>query len=216
MRKKLLFITFVLLAVVIMLVGGFVFLNHNGKEDVVKASNSEVFSLRNQPHVGDQQAKYIIVEFSDYRCPWCKKFQQEIYPKMKKDFIDTGKAKFYYVNFTVLGPNSAKAANAAYYIYQKYPRSFFAFHDALFKAQGDEKKNWVTNELLIEKAEQTVPHLDKEEFSSVIKSDKYKDQVSKIDNDVSKIGVKQTPTLIVNNKVVANPYDYEKIKSLMH
>ncbi|WP_176557803.1 thioredoxin domain-containing protein [Sporolactobacillus terrae] len=214
MRKKYIFIVAAVLFF-ILVVGGIAYLKYMNS-DMVKGSNSKKFYLRNQPYVGSKNAKNIIVEFSDYRCPWCKKFQQEIYPKIKKDLVDTGKTKFYYVNFTVLGPNSAKAANAAYYIYQKYPRSFFAFHDALFKAQGDEKKNWVTNDLLVKKAEQTVPNLDRKELLSVINSDKYKDQIKNIDSDVIKIGVKQTPTLMVNNKVVENPYDYEKIKALIH
>ncbi|BBO00028.1 DsbA family protein [Sporolactobacillus terrae] len=222
MNKKLLFVvaTIVLIIGILFLFG---FYNNMDRDkvgisktnhDEVKISKARTFSLSNQPYIGDRNAKNIIVEFSDYRCPWCKKFQVEVYPKIKTKLVNTGKAKFYYVNLTVLGPDSAKAANASYYIYKEYPQSFFAFHDALFESQSDEKKDWVTDALLIEKAEQTVPHLNRKEFLSAIKSNKYKNQVQNINEKVSKIGVKQTPTLVVNNRSI-DPYDYKKIKSLM-
>jgi protein-disulfide isomerase len=190
---------------------GFLFYSYKiSDNEKIKLSEAKVFDLKDQPYIGNKQAKNIIVEFSDYRCPWCKKFQLDIYPKIKKELVDKGKLKFYYVNFTVLGSNSDKAANAAYFIYKQYPESFFAFHDALFKSQDDEKKNWVTNNLLINLAKKTVPDLNKKEFASIIKSEQYMKQVHSINSNAKQIGVKGTPTVFVNNKFV-NALDYKNI-----
>ncbi|WP_100488739.1 DsbA family protein [Sporolactobacillus pectinivorans] len=177
----------------------------------IKIPDSERFDLSGQPFNGKKQAKNIIIEFGDYRCPWCYKFQNEVYPSIQKNLLDTGKAKFYYINYTVLGPNSYKAANAAYYVSKKYPKSFFAFHDALFHAQQNENKNWVTDTLLIRLAKKVIPKLDIRQFKSIIKTNKYMRNVESLENNAEKIGVRGTPTLLVNDKNV-NPFNYEAIK----
>jgi protein-disulfide isomerase len=45
-------------------------------------------SIDNDPYLGDRsKAKYAIVEFSDYECPFCKRHDQEVYPDIKKNYM---------------------------------------------------------------------------------------------------------------------------------
>src|SRR5690606_31599291 len=48
------------------------------------------------PVSGNENAKVTIVEFSDFQCPFCKRFFDETYSQLKRDYVDTGKVKFYY------------------------------------------------------------------------------------------------------------------------
>nr|WP_239529926.1 DsbA family protein [Sporolactobacillus spathodeae] len=193
----------------------FFYHDHNNKyvsNDKIKLSNGKIFNLVDQPFLGKKDAKNIIVEFSDYRCPWCGKFQKDMYPLIKQRLVKTGKAKFYYVNLTVLGPNSYKAANAAAYIYKHYPEHFFKFHDILFSYQKNEKKNWVTDKLLLNVAKKSIPNLNENKFIGSIKNKEYMNQIKSLDSKITKIGIRVTPTLIVNGKV-SNPFEYKSIQN---
>jgi protein-disulfide isomerase len=41
--------------------------------------------------IGDAKAKVAILEFTDLQCPFCAKFHQEVWPEIKKNYVDTGK-----------------------------------------------------------------------------------------------------------------------------
>ncbi|HYM43770.1 MAG TPA: thioredoxin domain-containing protein [Steroidobacteraceae bacterium] len=47
-----------------------------------------------EPALGRVTAPLTMVEFTDYQCPYCRRFQAEVFPKLKHDYIDTGKLRF--------------------------------------------------------------------------------------------------------------------------
>ena len=51
------------------------------------------------PVSGSANAKIILVEFSDYQCPFCRKFWTETLPQLKSEYLDTGKVKLVYRDF---------------------------------------------------------------------------------------------------------------------
>ena len=66
------------------------------------------------PVLGKKDAPVTIIEFSDYQCPFCRKFWQDTLPSIKKDYIDTGKVKLVYRYFathikSLTGFNQIKA-----------------------------------------------------------------------------------------------------------
>lgn len=65
-------------------------LKENGK------GGSELLMLadRKEPTLGNPNAPVTIVEFTDYQCPYCRKFHDETFPKLKAQYIDTGKVRF--------------------------------------------------------------------------------------------------------------------------
>ena len=64
---------------------------------------------------GDAKAKVVLVEFSDYQCPFCGRYANETYSKIADDYVKTGKVKYVLRNFPLeqLHPNAEKAAEAA-------------------------------------------------------------------------------------------------------
>lgn len=48
------------------------------------------------PKLGKDDAPITMIEFSDLQCPFCLRFFTETFPKIKKEYIDTGKVKFYF------------------------------------------------------------------------------------------------------------------------
>ncbi|PTE87835.1 protein-disulfide isomerase, partial [Staphylococcus equorum] len=63
-------------------------------------------SKANEKFVGNENAKNKIIEYGDYKCPYCKEVEEHIMPKIKKDYIDKHKANYQYVNMAFLGDDS--------------------------------------------------------------------------------------------------------------
>lgn len=47
-----------------------------------------------EPALGSAAAPLTVVEFTDYQCPYCRRFQAEVWPKLKRDYIDSGKLRY--------------------------------------------------------------------------------------------------------------------------
>lgn len=47
-----------------------------------------------EPALGSATAPLTMVEFTDYQCPYCRRFQAEVWPKLKRQYIDTGKVRY--------------------------------------------------------------------------------------------------------------------------
>jgi len=75
-------------------------------------STGEV-SVGSGPVLGSASAPVTIIEFSDFQCSFCKRFWGEILPKLKEAYINTGKARFVYRHFAILGKHSEQAALAS-------------------------------------------------------------------------------------------------------
>lgn len=87
------------------------------------------------PEFGDKNAKVIIIEFSDFECPFCKRFFTDTFPQIKKEYIDTGKVVMYYRHYPLpihpLAKPFAMASECA-----NEQGKFWEFHDKIFQAQG--------------------------------------------------------------------------------
>jgi protein-disulfide isomerase len=66
------------------------------------------------PVQGDPDAPVEFVIWADFQCPFCKRFETETLPRIRADYVDTGKVKFVWRNFVNYGQESQNAAVAAY------------------------------------------------------------------------------------------------------
>lgn len=173
--------------------------------------------LMNQPVLGKDDAPVTITEFGDYKCPSCKAWGDTIYPLLKKDYIDTGKVKFSYINVLFHGEESALAALAGESVFAQNPQAFWTFHKALFDSQPKENHDglWVTEEKILDLAKSASPQIDLTKLKEDIGNQKHLPQVQTDTELVEKYRVKQTPTVMINGTVLNNPFDLNKIKSLL-
>ncbi|WP_373864396.1 DsbA family protein [Sporolactobacillus inulinus] len=160
-----------------------------------------------QPYIGSSNAPVKLVVFSDYRCPYCKQFEEDVVPKLKKEYIDTGKVSLYFINDTILGPGSVLAANASEEVYHQNPKAFWTFHKALFAAQKNEKEEWVTKELLTDIAQKTVPSFDLKAFQSALNNKTRQNEVDKDTAMADSLGVPGTPTIFVGDQMIEDGLD---------
>jgi protein-disulfide isomerase len=155
-------------------------------------SNVALFSDED-PFEGNPEAPVIIVEFSDFQCPFCGRFYTESLGQIKSQYVDTGKVKFIYRDFPLasIHPQAQSSAEAAQCALEQ--GNFWDFHDILFERQGslspDNYKTWAS-EL----------GLDAQQFSDCFDSGKHRASVQTDFSEGSAAGVSGTPTFFIGNE----------------
>ncbi|MFN2744264.1 MULTISPECIES: DsbA family protein [unclassified Bacillus (in: firmicutes)] len=204
----------IMTVVVVFLIGALVVLNNQTKN--ASQNYDEKPSTEGQPILGDKNAAVTVTEFGDYKCPSCKQWTESVFPDLKKDYIDKGKINFSYINFVneQHGRGSELSALASEQVWKEDPDSFWAFHEALFKAQPDNdtmENEWATPAKLADIAEAHT----KVKGDKLVKSlnDKtFSEQLGTDESLISQYNVDSTPTIFVNGVKIDKPFDYDKIK----
>jgi len=168
-------------------------------------SKVEAFDYEQQPFLGEETAPVQIVEFGDYKCPVCKNFNETFFPQIEKDFIETGKASFYFMNYSFINIDSIRSAKFAEAVYTELGNgTFWEFHKLLYEKQPDdiayEKKDVFTEAFLEDTLKEIV---SEEEAQKVVASFAKNESESAWDIDMkaaNKVGIAGTPTLYVNGK----------------
>ncbi|MBI4020020.1 MAG: DsbA family protein, partial [Candidatus Aenigmarchaeota archaeon] len=165
-------------------------------------------SADDDPFLGPADAKVTVIEFSDFQCPFCRRFWSQTLPEIKANYIDTGKIKFVYRDFPLdsIHPGARPAAVAAGCAEEQ--GKFWEYHDKIFEEENRQGQGTVqfTNDDLKRWAGEI--GLNAEQFNSCLDSNKYNDEVSKDFQDGAAAGVSGTPTVFVNGRAIvgAQPF----------
>ena len=158
--------------------------------------------------LGNPDATVTVFIFSDYQCPFCGKFFQEAEPLIRKNYVETGKAKMVHKDLAFLGPESKAAAQAAECA--KDQGKYWQYHDALFEAEikdGQEHNGNLNKNLFGKIASDLKMNVD--EFLSCFDSQKY---AAEVENDIqeaqSVMERISTPTIFINDKMIQGAYPY--------
>ncbi|MDI4646592.1 DsbA family protein [Cohnella hashimotonis] len=175
------------------------------------------FNYETLPTVGQADAPVKLVEFGDFKCTTCKYFNDEIYPKLKTDFIDTGKISLSFMNFTIISPqtDSRTAALAAQAVYHQNNDEFWKFYHAVYENQGAESATWATSDFLVKLAQDKSLKLDFDKLKKDIDDATYKSEVDKHNKIARDNNFTGTPTLILNGKKLSDSQalTYENLKA---
>jgi len=146
-------------------------------------------AIKDTESLGSTEAPVTVVEFTDYQCPYCLKFVNNTFPKLKEQFIDTGKVRWV-VRDMPLGfhKNARKAAQAAHCAGEQ--DKFWEMRTALFlNAKKLEEENLPTYA-------QTIG-LDMTAFDSCLASDRHLAEIDKSAQDAGTVQITGTPTFVV-------------------
>ena len=150
------------------------------------------------PSIGNDDAKVVIVEFSDFNCQYCKRFHDETLQPLLEAYEDD--IQFVYRDFAILGPSSVDSAVAAECANEQ--GAFWEYHDILFENQGA-----FSDDDLIGYAEQL--ELDVDAFSACIEDPEFINEVRRDSAAAQQIGARGTPAFLINGQFVsgAQPFD---------
>jgi len=166
--------------------------------------------------LGDKDANITVVEFADYRCPFCHKFHQETFDKLVTNFINTGKAKYLFKDFVVNDRDeykgSMQAAVASHCAAEQ--GKYWEYQKEVYKNFKPEPQHWVTLDSLVNFAN-NVQIQDIEKFKTCVESNKYQNQIQESGSLAQQLGITGTPSFVVlkNDKIQttfpgAVPYEY--------
>lgn len=164
------------------------------------------------PPLGNKDAKVTIVEFADFRCPFCERYYQDTFPQIKKEYVDTGKAKYVFRNYQFLGEASVIAGNAAMCANEQ--GKFWEFHDWLYQNQPSESDTTIYNVDSLTTAAGSLG-LNTEQFRGCLSSNKYNDKVQGDLEEGQKIGTSGTPTFYINGRQLVGAQPYAQFKAII-
>ncbi|MDE1904667.1 MAG: DsbA family protein [Alphaproteobacteria bacterium] len=98
---------------------------------VIAAKRDELLHDPNSVVAGNPNGDVTLVEFFDYRCPYCKAIEPSLEALIKED----GKLRVVYKEFPILGPTSVVASRAA--IAARQQGKYTAFHDRMMALKGN-------------------------------------------------------------------------------
>lgn len=169
------------------------------------------------PTIGSADAKVKITEFGDFKCPVCARFSQEIMPKIKAEFIDTGKASFSYQNWTIISPqaDSFTAAVAGQAIYHQSNDAFWQFYDGMLKNQRPETETWATSEFILNLAKEQGWSVDLDKLKHDIENQTYAKEVRSQNRFAEKNRFTGTPTVLINGERLPDSValNYDNLKA---
>jgi protein-disulfide isomerase len=144
---------------------------------------------------GAAGAPVTIVEYASMTCSHCAAFHNDVYPALKKDFIDSGKAKFILREFP-LDP----LATAAFMLARELGDDK---RDAAIDLLFAQQKNWAFVDKPLDGLANVVKQtgIGQERFETILKDQGLFDKVNKVrDRANEKFGVNSTPTFFINGE----------------
>jgi protein-disulfide isomerase len=147
-------------------------------------------SIADNPMLGKAEAPVTIIEFSDYQCPFCRRFFQTTLPTLKTEYVDTGKVRYIFRDFPIdkIHPQARKAAEAAHCAGEQ--NKYWEMHDLLFQNQ---------NALKAENLQAYARSLGLEAtaFDACLEQGKYAAKINTDYTDGSAAGITGTPSFFI-------------------
>jgi protein-disulfide isomerase len=143
--------------------------------------------------LGSKSAPLTVVEFTDYQCPFCQRFHLTTFPELKKNYIDTGKVRFYSRDMPLdFHANAMRAAQAA-------------------RCASDQGQFWTLRDVMGSNPDKLdIDHIlgfagdlkmNTATLRSCIESGKYKNAVETDVMEAMKIGANATPTFVIGKSI---------------
>ena len=175
--------------------------NQNPNEIIQKLYNPVV---QNASALGSNTADITIIEFADYQCESCAKFNREVRDDILRNFVNTGQVRFLFKDFIVnndmptatpiVDEASILAAEASYCAAEQ--GKYWEYHNKLYQNAEGENTQWVTIDNLKQIANNAGVG-DLMQFSDCLESHKNSKTVNENDNLARSIGLQSTPTFIL-------------------
>jgi protein-disulfide isomerase len=168
---------------------------------------------------GNKGARIAIIEFSDFQCSYCLSYVTQTFPQIDKDYIRTGKVKYFFRNLPLTQghPNAFRAAEAAHCAAEQ--GKFWEAHDRFFANQDTLNPNdWPQHAKAL--------GLNTEKFNQCLDSGKYDDEINQDIDDAQRVGINGTPAFLIGviapnsskvtvNKIMMGAETYDSFKKAL-
>jgi len=160
---------------------------------------------------GNQNAKIVILVYESLTCSHCADFHKNVYPQLKKDYIDTGLAKIEFRHF----PLDAAAFNASKIIQCKHDQGM-----EILESLYSNQQAWIKGNTIEQVNNNLQKFIEREgfqvNFEKCINNKKIEEFVlnDRIEG-VKNFKVNATPTIIINDKKFEKSLNYKNLKETL-
>jgi protein-disulfide isomerase len=155
--------------------------------------------------LGPADAAVTMAEYASITCPHCAAFNENVFPKIKTAYIDTGKIRYVFHEFP-LDPIAAASSVLSRCIANGDSAKFFAVTDMLFKQDWSKvTKPRETLNLIGKQA-----GLDERQVETCLKDDTLFNGIVASRTNAAKLGVNATPTFLINGEKIVGMQPFEE------
>jgi protein-disulfide isomerase len=146
-------------------------------------------SIKKRPSQGSAAAKVAVIEYSDFQCSFCGKYDRETYPQIQDEYLKTGKIRYVFHDLPLdFHENAFKAAVAARCAGEQ--GKFWEMHDRLFANQTA-----LSQADLLKHA--AAISLDAPRFQQCVESDRLAADIRSDITEANNAGMSGTPTFLI-------------------
>jgi protein-disulfide isomerase len=161
---------------------------------------------------GSATAPVVVVNFSDFGCPYCGSFARETEPVLEREYVRTGKVFFKYVPFVMgMFPNGQQAARASECSAEQ--GKFWAMHDLLYAKQAEWKRS-ISPYRVFQGYAPTLG-LDVARFSKCYAGQEVHARTRRANEAAEALGVRVTPSFVVNGQGVEGALPIAEFRRLL-
>ena len=175
------------------------------------------------PFIGNPNAPVVLAYWSDHQCPFCKAVEvggvpqipiAPAFPELIKDYVDTGKLKIVFKDYSFLGPDSTTAALYEHAIWELYPDKFYTWRKAMMLAQDEEHAGF-GNESSILELIKTIPGVDSDKAKALVakKTTAYTKSIEADRAEGASFGIQGTPGFITGTKLISGAAEAATFKA---
>lgn len=161
---------------------------------------------------GSADAPIVMVDFSDFGCPFCGQHARETQPALDKEFVATGKVFYKYVPFVMgMFPNGDLAARAAECAAEQ--GAFWEMHDALYVHQAAWKRGSEPADVFRENVARL--GMDTARFAACYREGRGTARTRRATEAAQRLGIRATPTFFVNGRAIEGALPLDHFRRLL-
>jgi protein-disulfide isomerase len=183
----------------------------SGRQVIAQPTVADIMKAGPLPEMalGRADAPVTIVQYASLTCPHCKRFHRETFPKLKREYIDTGKVRFILRDF----PIGKTSGNATIALRCAKPEKYFKLYGLFLKQQS----SWVSQEVRLDAIYAVAKQvgMTRPQFDACLKNQGMIDGLKWIKDRGRTLGIIGTPNFFVAGKRVKSTLSMADIRKMV-
>lgn len=175
-------------------------------------------NLSGEPYIGSPDAEVTMVSYEDFECPFCGQYNQDAYPQIVENFVQTGEVQYFYSNLPLrIHPWAEPSAIASECALNQDAETFWTFKKGFFgnqEALGNAYNSGNFDDSMYRWAEQTGLNVD--EFRTCYDNEEELNDVNQDKQEAADNGAQATPSVFVNGELVQGAQPYSRFETTIN
>lgn len=182
-----------------------------GRQVIAQPTIEEVMKTGTLPEMsfGKPDAPVTLIKYASLTCPYCRQFQRDVYPRLKRNYIDTGKVRFIIREF----PIGRSSGNATIALRCAAPEKYLELYSRFLEQQSA----WVSQEVRLDAIHRVAAEvgLSRAEFDACLANQAMIEGLNWVKNRGRTLGVIGTPNFFVQGRLVKRVLSYDELTAMI-